>query len=172
MSIFASTARLHPMRLSTLSASSFPRISLAGRRAFMSSTSLSRQPSVSAILPAASMRPRALITTSKHVSRPFSTSRLLALRESYFQRPVSKTRSGFSRGGGGNGGSWWRNFRRRLDSLPPMYVVYGLIGINVGIYSLWQYAHTSWTRFRDPSLYYWMTKNFIVSEANFAAGRL
>ncbi|KAJ9121159.1 hypothetical protein QFC24_004833 [Naganishia onofrii] len=53
-----------------------------------------------------------------------------------------------------------------------MFVVYGLIGLNVAIYGLWQYAHTSWSRFRDPSLYYWMTRNFIVSEANFAAGRL
>ncbi|KAJ9105231.1 hypothetical protein QFC21_001596 [Naganishia friedmannii] len=52
-----------------------------------------------------------------------------------------------------------------------MYVVYGLIGLNVAIYGLWQYANTSWSRFRDPSLYYWMTRNFIVSEANFAAGR-
>lgn len=119
--------------------------------------------------------------TTSH--RPFSTTRLLALRESYFQRPLSKTRInqasgyglGFGRGGGSGGGggnSWFRNFRRRLDSLPPMFVVYGLIGLNVAIYGLWQYAHTSWSRFRDPSLYYWMTRNFIVSEANFAAGRL
>lgn len=172
MSIFASAVRLQPMRFAAISGSSIPRMGLTGQRTFLTSAALRPTSAIGSIRPAALPKAHTLSSTSKSVTRAFSTSRLLALRESYFQRPASRTRDVYGRGGGGNGGSWWQNFRRRLDSLPPMYVVYGLIGVNVAIYGLWQYANTSWTRFRDPSLYYWMSRNFIVSEANFAAGRL
>jgi hypothetical protein len=172
MSIFASAVRLQPMRLAAFSGSSIPRMGLTGQRTFFTSASLRSNLEASSIRPAALLKAQTSPSTSKSVTRAFSTSRILALRESYFQRPASKTRDAYGRGGGRGGGSWWQNFRERLDNLPPMYVVYGLIGVNVAIYGLWQYANTSWTRFRDPSLYYWMSRNFIVSEANFAAGRL
>lgn len=38
--------------------------------------------------------------------------------------------------------------------------------------SCWYEPYLSQQRFRDPSLYYWLSRNFVVSEANLAAGRL
>ncbi|KAI5450477.1 hypothetical protein NCC49_003098 [Naganishia albida] len=172
MALFASAVRLPSMRFAAFGGSTIPRMGVTGQRTFLTSGPIRRPPTASAFRFAALPTPQSPAATAKSDSRSFSTSRLLALRESYFQRPASRSRNVYGRGGGGNSGSWWQNFRRRLDSLPPMYVVYGLIGVNVAIYGLWQYANTSWTRFRDPSLYYWMSRNFIVSEANFAAGRL
>lgn len=53
-----------------------------------------------------------------------------------------------------------------------MHLLYGLIGLNTGIYFLWQYAESSYTRFRDPALYNWMQKNFTTSVANLKQGRI
>ncbi len=36
------------------------------------------------------------------------------------------------------------SFRQRFDRIPPNYIVYGIIGINVLIFLLWQYATASW----------------------------
>lgn len=174
MSLFTFASRQPSLRMSTLGTSVISSTGLSGQRSFFSATSVSRRlPLAQKPISLASSPARTLSVTrpSSQPLRLFTTSRMLSLRESYFQRPVTKSKSGYGNGGGG-GQSWWRNFRRRLDNLPPMYVVYGLIGINVAIYGLWQYAQTSWRRFKDPSLYYWMSRNFIVSEANFAAGRM
>lgn len=79
--------------------------------------------------------------------RSFSSSPLAFLRESYFRRPgnAPTTYGGGGGGGGGRGGSsGWTRFKRRLDGIPPMTVVYSIIGVNVGIFLLWQYANTSW----------------------------
>jgi hypothetical protein len=173
MSFLAFAARQQSLRMSTFGTSVMSPIGLSGQRAFSAATSIPRHLPLAKrtfALGSAPARTSLFAGQPNQPMRSFSTSRLLSLRESYFQRPV-KSRSAYSSGGGG-GQSWWRNFRRRLDNLPPMYVVYGLIGINVAIYGLWQYAQTSWRRFKDPSLYYWMSRNFIVSEANFAAGRM
>ena len=40
------------------------------------------------------------------------------------------------------------------------------------MYLLWQYAISSFQRFRDPTLYSFMQKNFIMSEYNIMAGRM
>jgi len=80
-------------------------------------------------------------------TRFFSSSTLRSLRESYFRRPNGRSSSsGYGRGGPGGGGGpgWFGNFRRRLDALNPMWVVYGLIGTNVAIFLVWQYAQASW----------------------------
>lgn len=53
-----------------------------------------------------------------------------------------------------------------------MRQIYGLIGVNVAVFLLWQYAVQSWQRFRDPALYQWLTKNFILNENNIMAGRI
>lgn len=62
------------------------------------------------------------------------------------------------------------NKKRKFPQLTDQ--IYGLIGANVSIFLLWQYATTSWQRFRDPSLYQWMTKNFVLNEYNMMAGRI
>lgn len=65
--------------------------------------------------------------------RTFSSSSPKSIRSSYFPQP--------SRGGPTpNNQSWWRQFRRRIDNLPPSYILWGIIGLNVGIFGLWQYA--------------------------------
>ncbi|RSH93830.1 hypothetical protein EHS25_006479 [Saitozyma podzolica] len=101
--------------------------------------------------------------------RSFWTSRTMSVRQTYFPKGSGYGYGGDPRGGGG---SWWSNFRRRIDRLPEIYVIYGLIGINVAVFLLWQYAVQSWQRFRDPALYQWLTKNFILNENNIMAGRI
>ncbi|KAK1925158.1 hypothetical protein DB88DRAFT_488119 [Papiliotrema laurentii] len=103
--------------------------------------------------------------------REFSTSRANGVRSTYFPQG--------GRGGGGPWGSrppprwgWFQRLRMRIDSVEDMKLIYALIGLNVGVYLLWQYAKSSWTRFRDPKLYQFMQRNFILSEANIMAGRL
>ena len=86
-------------------------------------------------------------------TRYFSSSTLRSLRESYFRRPNGRSSSsGYGRGGPGEGGGpgWFGNFRRRLDALNPMWVVYGLIGTNVAIFLVWQYAQASWVSGSSP----------------------
>lgn len=53
-----------------------------------------------------------------------------------------------------------------------MFIIYGLIGLNVGIFLLWQYAFQSWNRFKDPTLYLFMQKNLVLNESNIMAGRI
>jgi hypothetical protein len=74
----------------------------------------------------------------------FSTSTRQALRESYFRRPNGRSSSNGGGSGRGSGPGWFENLRRRIDRLPPMYVIYGIIGANVGIFLVWQYAQASW----------------------------
>jgi hypothetical protein len=105
---------------------------------------------------ACSLRPTRLLSSTPYnplgspilnQTRFFSSSTLRSLRETYFRRPDGRSNStgnGGSGGGGGRGRGWFDNFRRRLDALPPMYVVYGIIGTNVAIFLLWQYAQASW----------------------------
>lgn len=50
--------------------------------------------------------------------------------------------------------------------------VYTLIALNVVVFLLWQYGLQSWQRFRDPSLHNFLTKNFVLNEANIMAGRV
>ncbi|KAL7424318.1 hypothetical protein Q5752_001908 [Cryptotrichosporon argae] len=53
-----------------------------------------------------------------------------------------------------------------------MTVIYGLIGVNVGVFLLWQYGISSYQRFRDPSTYHFLTRHFVLNEANIMAGRI
>jgi hypothetical protein len=121
--------------------------------------------------------------------RPMSTSSVLrfvktettAVRSTYYPR------SSGSGGGGGQGSSHgpFKNFTRWLNRLPHMTVIYGIIGVNVGVFLLWQYGIQSYVssglvydwltvqqRFRDPTLYKWMSENFVLNEANVMAGRV
>ncbi|KAI9638029.1 uncharacterized protein MKK02DRAFT_31543 [Dioszegia hungarica] len=98
--------------------------------------------------------------------RAFSSSRPGLLRQTYFPK----------KGGYGGRqpppGGWFSNLRRRIDRLSPTAVVYTLIALNVVVFLLWQYGLQSWQRFRDPSLHNFLTKNFVLNEANIMAGRV
>ncbi|RXK36879.1 hypothetical protein M231_05853 [Tremella mesenterica] len=102
-----------------------------------------------------SSRPLSLPT-----QRYLSTSPSTRVRQTYFPR-TPRPPPGFI-----------RRFLRRLDSYPSIWIIYGIIGLNVGVFLLWQYAWQSYTQFRDPSLYLWMNRNFVMSEANIMAGRI
>ncbi|ORY30009.1 hypothetical protein BCR39DRAFT_530582 [Naematelia encephala] len=118
--------------------------------------------------------PRSMLRLLRSSFRPFSTSPRSLVRPNYF--PKNQRGSGSS--GSGGGGGWqsfrlaWKRMRYRIDALPENFIIYGLIGTNVAVFLIWQYAQTSFQRFKDPSLYYFMARNFLFSEANLYAGRV
>ncbi|WVR05439.1 hypothetical protein IAU60_002455 [Kwoniella sp. DSM 27419] len=103
-------------------------------------------------------------------SRAFGSSSKGLIRSTYFPRGGSGGGGGY--GGSGGGGGWFSNLRRRIDRIPTMTLVYGLIGINGGVFLLWQYALSSAQRFRDPTLFWFLQKNFVLNEANVFSGRV
>lgn len=96
--------------------------------------------------------------------RAFSTSPRGLVRQTYFPR--------------GSGGSpppkpgFFQTLRRRIDQIPTQTIIYALIGLNIAVFFLWQYAISSYQRFRDPSLYQFLTRNFVLNENNIFSGRL
>ena len=99
----------------------------------------------------------------------FSTSTRQALRESYFRRPNGRSSSSGVGPGRGSGPGWFENLRRRIDRLPPMYVIYGIIGANVGIFLVWQYAQASWvsTCRKQGSRVFWAMRELILHAGRF-----
>lgn len=106
------------------------------------------------------------ITRQNALRRTFHTQSTSLIRQTYFPR-------------GSNGSnnrppsqSFFRTLRRRIDRLPIMTVIYGLIGLNIAIYLLWQYAMTSYQRFRDPIWLQFLYNNFVLNEGNIMNGRI
>lgn len=90
---------------------------------------------------------RTFATTPLGMIMKYATGRSSFDVSSFRRSSVQSSRNSFrSSGNGGrrSGSSWWTNFKDRLDGIPPMRVVYGLIAINVGVFLVWQYAMTSW----------------------------
>lgn len=99
-------------------------------------------------LPRAATRSLMQAPSTTVSSRPMSTSSILrfvksetsAIRSTYYPR-------GSSGGGGSQGPSQqgpFQNFTRWLNRLPHMTVIYGIIGVNVGVFLLWQYGIQSY----------------------------
>ncbi|WWC69141.1 uncharacterized protein I206_103077 [Kwoniella pini CBS 10737] len=107
--------------------------------------------------------------TSMLIRRNFGSSPKGLIRSSYFPKG-----SGYEYGGSGGsgGGNWFSRLRSRIDRVPTMTLIYGLIGINGGVFLLWQYAISSAQRFRDPTLFFFLQKNFILNEVNVFSGRV
>ncbi|KAI9101036.1 hypothetical protein DFS34DRAFT_612968 [Phlyctochytrium arcticum] len=86
----------------------------------------------------------------------------------YLQR--RDIRTNWYQGDSGNrGGSSWQRFDRLFT---PQSVVYGIIGINVGVFLLWQYAIGNTKTYGDLNLLRFMQNNFLVSsDAVLRAGR-
>ncbi|GAA5918078.1 hypothetical protein JCM6882_004982 [Rhodosporidiobolus microsporus] len=78
--------------------------------------------------------------------------------------------------GRGGGGAYGRRpppgWKDRLDALPGIYIIGGLIAVNVAVFLTWNYANQLMHRFRDASLLRTMTKNFTVSWQNLSSGRV
>ncbi|WWC89721.1 uncharacterized protein L201_004646 [Kwoniella dendrophila CBS 6074] len=117
-----------------------------------------------------SSRSNSSIHTLSSLKRSFSSSSKQLIRSSYFPKGNN---GGYGYGGhGGGGGNWFSRLRNRIDRIPTMTLIYGLIGINGGVFLLWQYAISSAQRFRDPTLFFFLQKNFILNEVNVFSGRV
>ncbi|GAA5856724.1 hypothetical protein JCM8547_008809 [Rhodosporidiobolus lusitaniae] len=105
--------------------------------------------------------------------RAFGTSSRREALRPYLGR--GRGRGGYSYGGaGGPGGGpgGWRTFKAKVDALPGIWVIGGLIATNVAVYLVWNYAQQLAVRFRDSSLLRTMTRNFTVSWQNISNGRV
>ncbi|WWC60786.1 uncharacterized protein I303_103362 [Kwoniella dejecticola CBS 10117] len=105
------------------------------------------------------------------IRRAFGHTSRSLIRSSYFPKG-SGYGGGYGGSGGHGGGNWFSRLRGRIDRIPTMTLIYGLIGINGGVFLLWQYAISSAQRFRDPTLFFFLQKNFILNEVNVFSGRV
>lgn len=104
---------------------------------------------------------------------PFSARRFFSSSPSRFLATHRSRYNGSSYGRGGSGsGQFWSRLKRRLDRLNDNTIIFGLIGVNIAVFGLWQYGVSSAQRFHDPSVYMAMLKNFVVSWPNVMSGRL
>lgn len=53
-----------------------------------------------------------------------------------------RSQGGYNSGGQGQG--WGRRMWKWLNTIRPERMVYGIMGINIAVYLLWQYAQNSW----------------------------
>lgn len=69
----------------------------------------------------------------------------------------------------------FQTFRRRFDSIPPYYLMFGILGINGAVFAAWSYVQIfQGTSYRPPSarwLARWLQDNFINSYENLHNGR-
>ena len=122
-----------------------------------------------AILPRSSSAPQLAKRTNPlltQIDRRFSTSSL------GLNRLLSSRIGNSGRGGGGGRGNAWTELRDLINSFSETHLLFGLIGLNTGIFLLWQYAESSANRFRDAGLYNLMGKHFTSSVANLKQGRI
>lgn len=111
---------------------------------FHTSTHLSPSPTASLTFPHTTTQPCISILSSfthPHLSPFHSSSFFSSYRRPLRPRPRSSSRSSSSNY---TGPTSFSSFRRRFDRIPPDYIVYGIIAINIGIFLLWQYATASW----------------------------
>jgi membrane associated rhomboid family serine protease len=59
----------------------------------------------------------------------------------------------------------------RVGGLSHMWLLYWIVGINIAVLATWHYAFNSAQRYKDPGLYLWMDRNFLLSRPNLDAGR-
>jgi membrane associated rhomboid family serine protease len=101
------------------------------------------------------------------------------MTQRFFQRafsssPLGRIRDHYNRSSGPpppRGGAL-DTIRARVNRWNPLHVVYVIMALNAIVFLLWQYAISSWQRFRDPALYNWMWKNFILCMPNITEGRI
>lgn len=62
-------------------------------------------------------------------------------------------------------------FGRRLNNTNPNVIIWTVIGTNVSVFLMWQYAISSYQQFRDPRWLKFMMKHFMVHQDSLANGR-
>ncbi|CAO3594999.1 unnamed protein product [Absidia cylindrospora] len=61
--------------------------------------------------------------------------------------------------------------RRAVNNMDPNKVLWSVIGINVGVFGLWQYGISSYKQFGDPEWLNFMLKHFMNSPDAWQNGR-
>ncbi|CAM0138541.1 unnamed protein product [Umbelopsis sp. WA50703] len=62
-------------------------------------------------------------------------------------------------------------FGRRLNNTSPNIIIWTVIGTNVSVFLMWQYAISSYQQFRDARWLQFMMKHFMVHQDSLANGR-
>ncbi|KAF8211332.1 hypothetical protein K438DRAFT_1807129 [Mycena galopus ATCC 62051] len=65
-----------------------------------------------------------------------------------------------------------RGYFRFLDDIPQNTVFYGILGLNVAVFTGFWWAKQKITVERDPRMYRWMTNHFTCSWRNLKQGRI
>ncbi|GAA5925612.1 rhomboid family intramembrane serine protease [Sporobolomyces koalae] len=120
----------------------------------------------------------------------FPSPTFAALRTTFYSRPrVGSPQPSLLRGfrtsarqegirpyygqtGRGGRGSRPPNWRERVDAIEPVWILGGLIVINVAVYCTWAYGQEVAVRFRDSSWIRFLQRNFTVSWQNISSGRV
>ncbi|KIJ56518.1 hypothetical protein M422DRAFT_149535 [Sphaerobolus stellatus SS14] len=100
----------------------------------------------------------------KYQIRPFSQSLPLSLRRSYF--PYKN-----DNGGSPRGPEFFENLKKMINSISPNVIIWTIIGLNVGIYGIWNVG-ASLARSGDFSILNSLSKNFVISWQNWKEGRI
>ncbi|BEJ12304.1 hypothetical protein CspHIS471_0207640 [Cutaneotrichosporon sp. HIS471] len=121
-------------------------------------------------------RVNALWARQPHPSAPPASMTHRFLHRAFSSSPLGRIRDHYNRSSG-NGPPPPRPgvldmVRARVNRWNPLHVVYIIMALNAIVFLAWQYAISSWQRFRDPSLYNWMWKNFILCMPNITEGRI
>ncbi|GAA5858174.1 hypothetical protein JCM1840_001071 [Sporobolomyces johnsonii] len=96
--------------------------------------------------------------------RTFGTSALVRGIRPYYGRGRN--------GGGGYGRRPPPSWKDRINGIPSVWVVGGLIALNVAVFAAWQYGEQLAIRFRDASWLRFLHQNFTVSWQNVSQGRI
>lgn len=65
----------------------------------------------------------------------------------------------------------FHKFGRRLNNTSPNVIIWTVIGTNVSVFLMWQYAISSYQQFQDPRWLKFMMKNFMVHLDSVSSGR-
>ncbi|KAG8920051.1 hypothetical protein FRC02_001188 [Tulasnella sp. 418] len=103
----------------------------------------------------------------------FVASKADSVRNTYFREPPSHGRAPWPpRNPRWSSGGFLGRLKRRLNSFPENTIIYAILGLNGAVFMMWWYATESWRKFRDPSLYYSLQRNFTTSLDNLKHGRI
>jgi membrane associated rhomboid family serine protease len=108
---------------------------------------------------------RTLINSKRWTSQLQSPS-LLPIRPHYYNESNGSLSKALQRQN-----NPFRKFGRRLNNTSPNVVIWTVIGTNVTVFLMWQYAISSYQQFRDPRWLKFMMKHFVVHQDSLSNGR-
>ncbi|KAI0786346.1 hypothetical protein C8Q75DRAFT_808340 [Abortiporus biennis] len=114
-------------------------------------------------------------TAQTSILQQLSSRILLATHRSGSVWRLRSKPSSSNWGGGsspGGGGSPWKRFRQSMERIPSNYILYSIMGGNILVFGLWQFATMEVEVRKRSSWYIWMRNNFTVSMHNLQSGRI